>query len=259
MHNDFHYGNILIDNDIKPVKYLVYEIKNKKYYLKDVTVIPKLFDWEFGMIYSNNIKGAYHNKFITGPYKYDSHTHKTIIDDVTYSDTDNDNNVPYNYNEYYDLHYCLTSLLDLYISQELFDWIMTIYPDEVIPDEEITSEGSYSTNTSNKSSNTSSTSNTSNTSNTYSTSTISTSSELNKSNSSNSLETLDSNLSDLTLSSSNKSQKYVSEGRLINGIEKMFKLPTPYELLKNDFFNEFTIKPHDFDENEAIYFNSNIK
>ena len=31
MHNDFHYGNILIDNTIKPGGYFVYEFNNKKF------------------------------------------------------------------------------------------------------------------------------------------------------------------------------------------------------------------------------------
>jgi len=256
MHNDFHYGNILIDTSIKPKGYFVYEINNKKYYLKNTGIIPKLWDWEFGMVYSDNMPGTYPNKFIIVPYKYDYNSHKTIVESDKYSELTDDGNVPYNYNEYYDLHYFLTSLLDLYISQELFDWIMKIYPEEVIPDEESSSLSSSSENT-------------------YS-STNSTNSKT--SISSNESVTMSSILSDITstqlssfsetsispsssfseLNESSTEENYLYEGRLLNGVENIFKLPTVKDLLIDDFFKDFTIKPDDFKEEEAIYFKSNI-
>ena len=49
---------------------------------------------------------------------------------------------------------------------------------------------------------------------------------------------------------------YISEGRLINGTEDLFKLPTPLELLGDKFFESFTVKPSDFDETRAMYFNA---
>jgi hypothetical protein len=49
---------------------------------------------------------------------------------------------------------------------------------------------------------------------------------------------------------------YISEGRLINGTEDLFKLPTPLELLGDKFFESFTVKPDDFDETRAVYFNA---
>ena len=49
---------------------------------------------------------------------------------------------------------------------------------------------------------------------------------------------------------------YISEGRLINGTEDLFKLPTPLELLGDKFFEAFTVKPSDFDEKCAMYFNA---
>ena len=63
-------------------------------------------------------------------------------------------------------------------------------------------------------------------------------------------DTLDTNASDSSLITN----KYLSDGRLINGIEDMFKLPTPIDLIRHNFFEELTIKPKDFDENDAIYF-----
>ncbi|NBO98871.1 MAG: hypothetical protein EBU90_01915 [Proteobacteria bacterium] len=138
MHNDFHYGNILVDDTIEPSGYLVYTINEQTYYIKNTGVIPKLWDFEFAMAYSNEIPNNYPNKFIVGKYDYDKSTHKTSVPTPGEedSDTEDEHNVPFNYNEVYDLHYFLTSLLDLYISQELFDWIMQIYPQELIPEEE---------------------------------------------------------------------------------------------------------------------------
>jgi serine/threonine protein kinase len=44
MHNDFHYGNILIDNTLTPGGYFVYEIQNKRFYLPNTGIIPKIWD-----------------------------------------------------------------------------------------------------------------------------------------------------------------------------------------------------------------------
>ena len=250
MHNDFHYGNILIDNSIKASGYLVYDIDDKRFYIKNTGIIPKLWDFEFSMVYSNNIKDCYANKFIIGSYEYDKKLHKTIIDD---NDNDSnsslkteDLNVPFNYNEMYDVHYFLTSLLDLYISQELFDWVIGLYPRELIPDEETSSsENSYT------SSETTSTSNKK--------SLIEKLSKLSV-NSSTTESTTESNMEN-NMESNNSSileTKYLSNGRLINGIESMFKLPKPLDLIRNNFFNELTIKPQDFNEKDAIYFKSGV-
>ena len=260
MHNDFHYGNILIDNSIKASGYLVYDIDDKRFYIKNTGIIPKLWDFEFCMVYSNKIKDCYANKFIIGSYEYDKKLHKTIIDS---SDSDSalksdDLNVPFNYNEVYDIHYFLTSLLDLYISQELFDWIIGLYPRELIPDEEnSTSDNTTSDNTTSDNSNTTSDNTTSD--NTTSDNTTSDNtrdslheklSKLSVNGNSDSISTLNTN----TLNSSLSYNKYLSDGRLVNGVEDMFNLPTPIDLIRHNFFNELTVKPQDFDENDAIYF-----
>lgn len=232
MHNDFHYGNILIDTSIKPGGYLVYQIDQKTYYLKNTGIIPRLWDFEFSMVYSDKIPEAYPNKFILGPYKYDRKLHKTIItDDEMDNLSDSELNVPFNYNEVYDVHYFLTSLLDLYISQELFDWIIELYPRELIPDD--------TDSTASSSSSVASSSNSS-------------------SSSSSSLDSFTHSETE-TKSTSNKNSddnKYLLEGRLINGANDIFQLPTPLELLKQKFFEPFTVKPDDFDEKTAIYFNA---
>jgi len=248
MHNDFHYGNILVDNSIKASGYLVYDIDDKRFYIKNTGIIPKLWDFEFSMVYSNNIKDCYPNKFIIGSYEYDKKLNKTIIDD---NDSDSslkteDLNVPFNYNEVYDLHYFLTSLLDLYISQELFDWIIGLYPRELIPDEEnSSSEKSYTSSET--------TSSSSKKSLIGKLSKLSVNSSTTESNIESTTEsTTESNTESNT--SLISETKYLSNGRLINGIEQMFKLPTPLDLIRNNFFSELTIKPKDFNEKDAIYF-----
>lgn len=247
MHNDFHYGNILIDTSIEPVGYLVYQVNNKTYYLKNTGVIPKAWDLEFSMVYSNKIPDCYPNKFITGPYTYDKKLHKTIVSEKEKLEEEGDEsfNVPYNYNEVYDLHYFLTSLLDLYISQDLFDWILKLYPSELIPEDDSTTN-SGTTTTDSKSS----------ISSTTFTATLSDTSSIVDTDTTNTTNTTDTNdtTDNSTHTENEPVKKYLSEGRLINGIENEFKLPNPIDLLNDPFFECLTIKPSDFNENEAIYF-----
>lgn len=269
MHNDFHYGNILIDDSLTPGGYFVYDIAGKTYYIKNTGTIPKLWDFEFSMVYSNKIQESYPNKYIIGPYEYDKKTHKTIIDKSKLQDDEtedpSDLNVPYNYNEVYDVHYFLTSLLDLYISQELFDWIIELYPREVIPEDDDSTSSSTSSSLSSSSRQSSSSSNSSkqgNSENDELVKDLTLSDNSTRESSSNSSSDSSSNSSsDSTSDSSSDSTRdstrdplYISEGRLINGTEDVFKLPSPLDLLKHGFFENFTIKPSDFDEKSAIYF-----
>jgi hypothetical protein len=125
--------------------------------------------------------------------------------------------------------------LDLYISQELFDWIIELYPRELIPDDTDSTASSSSS--------------------------VASSSDLDSSSSVASSSSLDSftHSKTETKSTSNKNSddnKYLLEGRLINGANDIFQLPTPLELLKQKFFEPFTVKPDDFDEKTAIYFNA---
>jgi hypothetical protein len=245
MHNDFHYGNILIDDTLTPGGYHVYEIEKTKYYIPCTGVIPLLWDCEFSMMYSDKLPGNYANKFITGPFTYNKSTHTTIADMNLISDDEDPYNVPYNYNEVYDVHYFLTSLLDLYISQELFDWVMKLYPAELIPeDDDSSSSGSSSTRSSTSSCTISTAS-----SGLQESDVLSHKSTESSSSKSSSL----SGLSRIDIQDPPDKQ-YLLEGRMINGIEKEFTLPTPKQLLKHDFFRAFTVKPDDFNEETAVYF-----
>lgn len=245
MHNDFHYGNVLIDDSVRPGGYFVYEIEGITYYIKNNGIIPKLWDFEFSMVYSNKMPDNYPNKFIIGSYDYDRKNHKTIVDELDDIETQDptDINVPFNYNKVYDIHYFLTSLLDLYISQELFDWIVQLYPRELIPEDESSTCSTTSSSSSSRSSSSSSSSPSS-----------SSSSGSNLDSSVTSSNETETNSSSNSSSNSSNTIQYLCDGRLINGVETLFNLPTPLELLKQDFFKNFTIRPKDFDEGTAIYF-----
>jgi len=242
MHNDFHYGNILIDDTIEPGGYIVYEINGKHFYIPNIGVLPLGWDWEFSMCYSDKIPESYPNKFIIGDHTYDRKTHKTIINKELVVDRE-DFNVPVNYNEVYDLHFFLTSLLDLYISQDLFDWVMKLYPQEVIPENE---DSSYSSKSSDSSNNSDSSGSDSSESELENNSKIETESE--------SFSEIDTETESETESTISSEIVYVSEGRLINGAEELFDLPTPMKLINDSFFECFTKKPADFDESTAIYY-----
>jgi hypothetical protein len=244
MHNDFHYGNILIDTSIKPEGYFVYKIYDQTFYIKNTGIIPKLWDFEFSMCYSNNMEDFYPNKFILAGLKYDKKKHITLNEE----DLKDHLNVPVNYNEFYDLHYFLTSLLDLYISQELFDWIMKLYPAELIPEEESTSD---STTTS-----TSCSSDTDSTTDSDSTTVSDTDTDTDTDSTTTTDTTTTTTDTTTTTTDTSSEQEYIEEGRLMNGVEKVFDLPIPFTILKDGFFNFLKIKPEDFEEKTAIYFNA---
>lgn len=240
MHNDFHYGNILIDNSITPGGYYVYEIDGKTYYLKNEGMIPKIWDFEFSMSFNSKMEKNYHNKFITGPYIFDRTLQRTVIDieEAKKKLSPQANNVPYNFNKVYDVHYFLTSLLDLYISRELFDWIINLYPEELIPEEE-TSSSTHENNTLTE---------------THTTNTVSSVSTL-KSHDDITTTTTTTTYSDThTHTSVTEHTTYLCNGRLVNGVDSMFTLPTAPTLLQSTFFSEFSKVPADFDPTTAVYF-----
>jgi hypothetical protein len=183
-----------------------------------------------------------------GHYVYDKSKHVSVPNNSTSDDDDDDddNNVPCNYNDVYDVHYFLTSLLDLFISEELFNWVLKTYPEEVIPPDESTTESSSEDSSDSSSESSDSSSEDSSNKN---------SSESSDNNSSESSDDSSSESSDESSSSSHT--EFLKDGRLINGVENKIKLPRPLELLENDFFKEFLIKPDDFDQSTAVYFTCN--
>lgn len=260
VHNDIHYGNILIDNTIHSEGYIVYEIqiddKDYTFYFKNYGFIAKLWDFEYAMCYNSNIQDIYPNKFIIKDNAikknmemweisedsnfYDNYKEKK---ENTSVNSDDILCTPYNYNEYYDVHYFLTSLLDLYISEDLFDWIISLYPKQLIAD----SSEIYSTE-----SKTITCTETEEKSNNYE------SSYFSETETETETETDSSSIYETSNKSYSESD-FLYRGRIINGVEKMFKLPKAKELLLNSFFSEFLEKPKDFDESNSLFFKFKLK
>jgi hypothetical protein len=258
MHNDFHYGNILMDTTLKPTGYFVYSIKGKKYYVQNYGVIPLSWDYEFTMTYSDKIQDFYPNKFIIGPYVHDRKTHKTIVPEkIEPSETDDTSsmNVPYNYNEVYDLHYFLISLLDLYISEELFNWIISIYPPELIPKDNESNSSDLSSNLSSNLSSKVSSNLSSKVSDNISDDISDNSNDSSSSESSS--ESSSKSSSGSRSDSTSEYDEFLSDGRMKCGVEEQFdNLPIPIDIINNSFFDFLRIKPIDFDEKTAIYFDA---
>lgn len=118
MHLDFHYGNVLIDTFINPEDNCVY-----KYTLTDADgvqhtwdvpncgILPKLWDFEFANVYKG-VENWYPNENWDGK----------------------EENVPTEFNPYYDLHYFLMSMLELEeLPHSVRRFIESLYPPEVYP------------------------------------------------------------------------------------------------------------------------------
>lgn len=248
MHNDFHYGNILIDTSIKPGGYFVYKFNKQTYYLPNFGFIPKLWDFEFAMIYNKTekTKNFYANKFVYGATKIDPVSY-TVLEDL---DPEDIYNVPMEYNEVYDVHYFLTSLLDLYISQDLFDWVLNLYPKELIPPDSDTDSDTDSPRNSNSPKSH------------LTFSTMDTDSDEHDTHNTTSQKSPQKDTDSVNWSSDTSSSTHEKEllydGRLVNGVEKNYpNLPVPLTLLQSPFFNVFTQKPKDFNINECIIFELN--
>lgn len=228
MHNDFHYGNVLMDTSVRAGGYYIYKIKNEGiWYIPNTGVIPKIWDMEFGMSFSNKINGIYPNRFVIGDARYNSKRHLTVEEDIENIEGNDVINVPVNYNKVYDVHYFLTGLLDLYISQELFNWIVELYPSELIPEDQVNESEESSIYTEEESESYDETS-TDNSTNAYTSGTSGT------------------NTSDVV---------FLHDARMINGVEKIFNnLPDALTLLKSDFFKEFKERPSDLDMSKCEVF-----
>ena len=123
LHNDFHFGNVLIDTSIDPrdKSYYQYLLKQEvgedgkktediKFNIQNVGLLPKLWDLEFSTTFAWE-KAKKNDFFRRG-----------------------DDNIPTEFNPYYDLHCFLTSLLDLdYIPEKTREFIHSLYPEEVLP------------------------------------------------------------------------------------------------------------------------------
>ena len=115
MHNDLHFGNILIDTTKYTEEIFEYKVDNEFFYTKNCGILPKLWDFEFSQVYNkpNDMPMNFNNKLVP------------VINAKP----------PQQYDPYYDIHFFLVSLLELNIPDELAFWILELYPKEVIPEE----------------------------------------------------------------------------------------------------------------------------
>ena len=256
MHNDMHYGNILMDTSIKAQGYFVYTLVNSDgietiYYIKNYGVIPKLWDFEYSMMYSDKIPGLFPNQLVIGDMKYNKKQHKTVEVYSTES-AKYKYNMPVQYNEIYDSHYFLCSLLDLVITRPLFDWIQQVFPKEVIPDD---STSYYSDSDSDSDSYSDSDSDSDSDSRSDKDSSVD--EQVNLMKKLLNLETqslvYSESYSD-SYGSTNNSSVLVDSGRLVNYRSDHLKIPTTAELLGHAFFDILKQKPDDFIESECVFF-----
>lgn len=249
MHNDFHYGNVLVDTSIdassKTILEYVWKDQNCTFQIRNPGIVPKMWDFEFANSYQSKDETNYNNCLTT---KYE--------------------NVPHEFNPYFDLHHFLTSLLELVdLPDSIQEFILSIYPPEVIPElEEYNSTTDTSSTTTSEDSMVSFCSNDScsccfsdsfsdssefyyktdeeSTNSVDSMSSSECSSESSSSNSSNSSNSSSSSTSSNSSSSSEESEvrtEFLLGGSLLNGTEKKFKLPTPKDVLMHSFFDEYRV------------------
>lgn len=210
-HCDLHYGNVLIDSSINPKDKTVlsYTLKTKdgkkEFVVKNCGIIPKIWDLEFSMVETQ--VSVPHNPF--GRYG---------------------NNVPHKFNPYYDLHQFLISLLELDIPECIEDFILSVYPEQVIPEMYSSSDSDSCSSELSMVSDMSSQSSDEEYDNMY----YHTDEEMH----SISVSDDESQVSGST-SSESDDNAFVKEDRLVNGAEKLVKLPTPLDLLHHPFFSEY--------------------
>lgn len=262
MHNDFHYGNILIDTSISPtdksyIKYILKTTDREKPYhfnVQNCGILPKCWDAEFSRTFAENFK-----------------CENILFKEVT-------ENIPNYFTPYYDLHYFLTSLLELdCLPEKIRDFILSHYPAEVLPP--IKNKEYYNTDSDISSGSNSSISRTSiniddtnryyetdeESTNTYETESNSSSDEENDKTSSSvnsnseysgsgysgsdesecTSRSSNSNRSSSTCSCSscnsvkNLRTDYMLGDRLLNGTEDKIKLPKPIDIICHEYFSDY--------------------
>ncbi|KNE61531.1 haspin protein kinase [Allomyces macrogynus ATCC 38327] len=216
VHNDLHFGNVLIDMSIDPedkttVEYVLAfpDGTTRMYSVPNCGIIPKLWDYKFSSVYRNN-PGVPANPF--GQHK---------------------DNIPLRFNPYYDIHQFLVSLLDLDIPDEVHKLVLDMYPVEVIP--EVVEDSSSCE---------------SGTSDSESSEWMDDDLDGSKVSMHSSYYDTDEDVISVDLedagqgpkddSSSEDEGGFVIEDQLVNGAERIFNLPTPLYLMYHLFFEPYT-------------------
>jgi hypothetical protein len=221
MHNDFHYGNVLMDTTELNEEYFCYNTNGVDFYVKNINSMPKVWDFEYAHAfdYPKNIKNA-----------------------LIFKD---DNKIPTEFNNVYDVHFFLTSLLELRIPRELRLWILKVFPIESISASDQCTHSATTKDSLIESSETSS----SCTDSYYSDSSESSSCTDSYSSSSSSCtdsyysESDSSSSSSSSSESSDESEEFLFNKRLRIGVEKTLKLPTPTDILLDSFFDSLKLVP----------------
>jgi hypothetical protein len=229
VHSDLAYTNVLVDTTDYMEDYFIYRVKNKSFYIKNNGILPLLWDFESSNVYKKT-KNCYFNTFLP-----------------SYND---ENDIPQQFDEVYDTHYFLQSLLELNVPTEIRHWIYDIYPPCVIP--LYSQDSSYYTDEYSDTSSISEDPQGCSSNKYYKNPETSKSSENTQSSSD-----YTSNSSDYS-SDTNDSDyhtEYLYDGRLRNTTKEKFTLPTPSIIFSDDFFKEFMDVPGDLTTNvkEFVY------
>jgi hypothetical protein len=209
IHCDFHCDNLLVDDTRLTESHFVYNVLDTSYYLPNVDKSIKIWDFEFANSYRNN--EFFDNQFL--------------------NDVNGDNNIPTEYNDYYDLHYFFFDLIDSgKLDEDLVSEIQDMYPVDAftyLEETEETEESEYEENESDQDQ------------------------ELEYSNNSNgTIKRAYSSEQEYDSSESAYSElcprgKYTIERRIINSAdpEWLKTLPNPKNFLRSRFFAEFRKEP----------------
>jgi hypothetical protein len=131
IHADFHYGNMLIDSSVNPsnrtmYKYSLTDTDGKviDFNVANVGIIPKMWDFEYASTFKDTLELP---RQVNGFFE-------------------DEENVPHEYNPYYDLHSFFHSIKELNIPESLERFIDSIYPKEAM---EFTGDKKYGSSLSN--------------------------------------------------------------------------------------------------------------
>ncbi len=222
MHNDLHYGNILIDTDAMSEDILEYKTLGKTFYVKNPGFTSNVWDLEYCEIYKppSDMSVCFKNKLLP-----------TLgINPIL------------EYDEHYDIHFFISSLLELDITKEVRKWILEVFPKEVIPHEFLDEEFNRSSSSSN------------------SVISVDIKAKMKEHEASiiySDSDSYSSSYTDTTsdsYDSSSEGTEFICYGRLLQGVGERLGLVTPKTLLSDKFFDELLVKPNNLDKQSTIRF-----
>lgn len=125
VHNDLHLKNILMSDLIKPGGYFSYTFNNQEYLVPNFSVIPKLWDFDFAMVFKKPsfFKNRILNIKVLG-----------IVDSLGRKHNFKSYGVQSEFSPYYDLHFFFNSLWLMrdHLSIETVNFIYKTFPFEYL-------------------------------------------------------------------------------------------------------------------------------